>query len=373
MNLNKTTDLIEKGRLFFYSLFVIYQVFALSSWSYFHSGFKSGTNTISLFLILMVLVLGLLQEWNSRKVTVILIALVASYIYYHGYHITGNEALFALLGFMAGVSLNERKILFVDLITRSLSVLAIIILSLVNYLPKSGNGVGVTGFFYTQFSYGFLYPNVTAYLLGIIFLEIVIFCDLNTSRSLILTIFMLLVEIRLNYVTGVAMIIVGFIYIIYASKIKIKNVKILGLVGLIGSITLFFVMVYNFSANSTLWSTVDRVLSYRLQIWTYYLQNWKFTMLGSFSTENLQYENTIGHGAIDGGYIYFILKYGYFFLCLFVLSNLRAFFTKEKSDTLKNILIFITVIILTLISETSGMLLAFSPLYLLLGSISVKD
>lgn len=369
----KKINLIEISRLAIYGFFTLYQVFSLSSWGYFLPGFKSPTSLGPLILITFCVILGL-EKWNLKRVlvTIAVIAFMIIYIFKYGFF--GNEIMFSMLVFLAGINENPQKIILTDFFVRSFSVGIIVIISLVGILPKSGNGVGLTGFFYTQFSYGFLYPNVIAFLIMVIFLEYLICFEISSRNYFFLFMIALGIEYYLKYATGIVGILIGFIFIRIAPKLSVSSIKIINFITVVFSAIAMYMSIAYFSMGSNFWVLMDKLLSYRLQIWQYYITNWPITILGDFSNTNLQMSSLTGHGAIDGGYIYYALKYGYVSILLFYITILMVFHNASNMKVnLNKILAFIVIIVITSFPETSGMLVSFSPLYMLFGSILVSS
>lgn len=369
MNSNKVLMGIRTINLVLYAGFVIFQVMSLSSWHYFFRGFTTTSGTIALGLLLAMTFLGFIFSWNVHRfvLTVLIIGILAVYFTIYGRQ---NEMFFILLPILAGVGQRDSNLIRVDFYVRLFTTGFVVVMSIIGLLPFSGLGAGVTGYFFTDFTMGFTYPNELGFLLLVLYVEYILFFSslkYNKIRVATVTIIVLLLELYCDYATGMLAVLIAFLS--YTFKGKISNFVLASAnIVVAGSSLLFFLITaQKYNPASGFWIGVNNMLSNRAAIWQSYFQHFPINFIGNVI--DMQDLNLMGHGAIDGGFFYLLLRYGLLSVIIVCIVFLLSIFKSQFSKHSKELLIFILTITVTLFTETLGIMSSYSPLFFLFGVI----
>ncbi|WP_219429465.1 hypothetical protein, partial [Oenococcus oeni] len=178
-------------------------------------------------------------------------------------------------------------------------------------------------------------------------------------------------ELYLDYMTGFLGTIVFLIVYFWIQRNKLRKTNFLlnCCVTCIPFFSLLSVfLATKFNPATDLWNKLNDLLSLRLPIWDYYYRGWPPTLFGNSIDVNGQTQGVVGYGAFDGAYIYFLLKYGVFSLFILFIAVLALKRVKNKAyeKTILSVMLF--VILLTCFPETSGFIVAYTPIFSLMGS-----
>lgn len=375
MDAHKVSNNIRQLNLLLYAGFVIFQVLALSSWHYFLKGFGSTTSLTPLIILVAILCFGLLLNWSFLRISLTLCLILAIFIYYENHGLQGNDMLFILISIISGAGVNGVDIVKTDFLARLGSTLLIVLMSVVRILPFSGNG-SVSNTFYINYTMGFLYPNTLGYIVLILFLEYLFFIKKEKHQFLtnsLAALICLLLEIYLNYATGITSVLLSTFIYFNKSKISTRAFAIANILVLCVSFITFWLVTIKYNLMNDFWIFINNLLSNRPAIWQYYFQEYPIKWLGNII--NVQESTVIGHGAIDGGYFYLLLKYGILSLVILFLVIIFSINRAKKYISINIFLIFTLIIFISGFVETLGFLPSYSPIYLIIGFLlfSSKD
>ncbi|MFT8982490.1 hypothetical protein [Oenococcus sp.] len=354
-----------------YAFVVFFEVMSLSSWHYLHRGFESPNSKIVISAFCLIILIGFMHQTNLMKMLFSLIFLTTAVLYY--LHLREVDYFTTLvLALCAGMSMHFDRILKIDFLVRTFTVLWIILLSLLHFLPTSGTDSSITGSFFTRFVYGFSYPNLLGYLIMILAFEFtVVFKKINVGKIFIILLAFMGAEIFLDYLTGFLGILVIMIVCIWnrhTGKRRSNSLLIICLV-LIPCLALISVYVTRaYNASAPIWFQINQWMSLRIPIWQYYYQGWGINFWGSRILVNARTIGIIGYGAFDGAYLYFLLRYGVFSLIVIWLTIFSTLFLHNKNEEKVILAGLLMPIIITSFPETLGFINAYSPVFLLIGS-----
>lgn len=366
-NLNGLSYLV----LALYSMFIFLQVVSNSSWHFFIrlGNLVSPLSRINIVILMIMFAVSCLREWNVKQFigTAILFAFLLAYYFKY----SSNFFSIFLASILVGMSIEPMKLLRIDFYARLVAVSFIVLLSLLNILPRNGGAGVYTGFYYSVFSYGFTWSSILGYLIFIIFVEFIL---LFRVRHLILFVVITLYaifQLSIGYMTGFIGGALGIILLILSHrKFHQFSRATLLLYPCLFSLTVYVSFWFNQSSEN--WSFWNNLISLRMPIWQYYVQNWPINLFGNSipSQNNIISGSVIGHGALDGGYIYFLMKYGLLAILVIYALIIAAYYTKKEVGQTSNDVfwIFCILSVLSAFSETSPFLVYFSPFAFLLGS-----
>ncbi|KGH65881.1 hypothetical protein X291_04330 [Oenococcus oeni IOEB_C23] len=372
---SKSINIFDYFTYFFYFLFIFFQVISNSSWHFFINlgDLASPLSRTNIFFLIVLFLISCLRDWNIKQfiVTMVLTFILLAYFLKYG----SNLFSVFLVLVLVGMAINPVKLLKIDFYARLFSVLLIIFLSLIGILPKSGNAGSYTDFYYSVFLYGFTWSPILGYLILIIFLEFILLFKIKKSVLVATTILYVFFQLSIGYMTGIiggAMAII----LLFLSRHKFFNLPSLALLTypFLFLVTVYVSIYYN--SASSMWALWNDITSFRISIWQYYLQNWKINFFGNIIPDqnNIIGSTVLGHGALDGGYIFFLIKYG--FLSIMIIYSLIVIVKYEYDNKIQKDIsrngfwIFVIISILTAFSETSSFLAYFSPFAALLGSLA---
>ncbi|WP_099300053.1 hypothetical protein [Pediococcus pentosaceus] len=364
--------LSKKVNNFFYFIFVFLSIMSLSSWNQFHT-FLNFSSMKIIISLLVIIIIGLFANWNIKRLVLETILLLMAAIYYYLYKDT--YIIPVLLAVVAGSGMEFKQILNVDFKSRIVSVLFVIGLSLFSVLPKSGDGAILTGFHFTKYCYGFTYPNILGFQIAVLTLEfIIIYAGKLKFRYLTLWVLLsFLFELLLNYETGSAAILIGVCTYYFLSK-KIVNRTIRYGAYLMLVLTVFSVFIAeNYNSMDGNWFNFNTLLSYRPEIWQYYLNAMPIKLFGNLQTINQKTIGVVGFGAFDGAYLQFLLLFGVIGIGTLILLVWLISFKKGLKEYKKLSLVLLIPIIFTGFTETNGFLVTYGPTFFLIGSLLIQE
>lgn len=368
----------QKLAIISYGFFVVIQVLGLSSWGLFLPGFKSTNSKLALVVLLLTILFGAFSKWSIKRMLLFLMfscGLIAYVLLYRS-----SIIAFCFLAILAGQGIPFTKLLKIDFFSRISSIIFVVTLSFFDILPRSGAGSQITGFLFTQFSYGFTYPNILGYLLLIVFIESYVLYAHTSWQKFTLVVCTAIIEINLNYLTGLGGVIVSLLAVGLFQREGTNEItqKITFRLFTIGTCILFWggvlgslFVAQNYNSSSDLWNAANKLFSLRFPIWQYYFLNWPPNFWGNVISVNQTTLGLVGFGAFDGAYLFFLLKFGIVGIGLIFLSFLFGLLGHKSSFVRRVLVMLLATILVTGIPETNGFLISFGPLFLLLGSSSV--
>lgn len=163
-----------------------------------------------------------------------------------------------------------------------------------------------------RYSFGFFHPNTLSYFLFIMLCELIYF-----SKNKIVQFLFLLLTAFITYKytlsrTVLLFLIITLVYLIFDKQIikLLKKKKIVDLIILVFPIlfVVSFCVTLAYSANNDLIFSLDKLLSRRIMLQSYYYNKYGYTLLG----QSVNYEFTL-----DNAYIKFLIDYGLITMLLY--------------------------------------------------------
>lgn len=364
---------------FAYGFFVLLQVIGLSAWDLFLPKIGGPTSVLALSTLLMVVLLGAISTWTISRMVLVAIVLALSFIYI--YLFRNSVFLFCLIAILAGQGFTPKRLIKTDLYFRGFGVALIVTLSFLGILPMSGRGEQLTGNFFTSFSYGFLSPNTLGFLILIVGLDAYLHVSQKWQKVSILVL-ALFFESLLKYLTGILGVMTLIIVSIFFHKGKSNQTAMTARYRIfcLASVLFFLFATFgscyiakNYNSTDTVWNFANKLFSLRFPIWQYYYEGWPPSLFGNIIYVDQSTVGLIGFGAFDGSYLYFLLKYGWVAISIILLAMIYALKHTKDYFSRRILVLFVAVTLVTGIPETPGFLVAYSPFFLLLGSLFINS
>lgn len=333
---------------FLFYIFTFLEVVNLSSFPAFFDILKPK----STLLVLMIIVLMILEILNFKKMRqlifwlVIILLIVVNFYFIKQFKSTIIYQLIFLLIIPAS-EIEFEKIVKVHMYAILSATFFVVLLSLMDYLPKSGSQSTVLFSAYqnTVYSYGFNHPNGLGFLIIISGIE---YTFLHKERFSLSVIIIDIVAIILAFLLGADTsvfggVIVLFGYILSLNKAVVIIKKTNKIVMIIPITLVLFSFWVTHQPGTLIYQTVNKIVSSRPDLWSYYLQNFKISMFGSNVALNLNAgpTSTFGNGILDGSYIYQPLYFGWFGLFLFLISLYSLYLMRKTTNFKLYIYLFV--------------------------------
>ncbi|MHA5125135.1 hypothetical protein [Oenococcus oeni] len=359
-----------------YSFFVFIQVISNSSWGLFIKigNLTSPISKTNLIVFLLLILFSFLRVWNVKQILLSFSLFLLSSFYLLKYGVNTNSIF--LMSIFVGMSFKPSKLIKIDFYSRSAAVVFVIFLSLLNILPREGGAGTYTGFFYSSFSFGFTWSTVLGYLLLMMFVEGSLIFQFKRYINLLIVFLYIAIQIYLGYMTGLIGGLVAVLIFYFKNKQSFVSNFSLIMYPLLLGLSIYISFCFNYASN--FWIFWNKIISSRMPIWQYYLQNWPINLFGNnIPTQTSTFGLVVsGYGAFDGAYLYFLMKYGIISLLIIYIFLFFARFNDNAiiNDNHIKYWILFFVLIVTAFSETSPFLVYFSPFPMLLGSVALyKD
>lgn len=322
-------------------LFTYLEIISLSAFPNVH-GFLGGKSLILFVLVLILFVIGLLTPKTLRQILFWVVGIILIFINYHYLHDLQANIIYQLVIVLAlpALAISFEKLVKAHLTAMLFGTSSVILMSLVGYLPRSGSEATVLFSAYqnTVFAFGFNHPNFLGALVSFIAIEYVFLNKYSLKKSvMIITIITLVIDFYLGAnasLFGLSIVFTGYIFN-NKKQIKSRLVFTVGIFFVPICVCLFAFWIAN-QQGSSVFQIINKLVSSRPALWSYYLTNFRVNWFGSNVVLNLNSGAfaTFGNGILDGSYVYLPLYYGWAGLILFIISLYSIFLifleTKES-------------------------------------------
>lgn len=354
-------------------LFTYLEIISLSAFPNF-CGLLRGNSLILFSLIVMMFIGGILTPKTFRQILFWVVGVGLIYVNYHYLHNIYANIIYQIVILLSlpGIGIDFEKIVRTHLVAMLFGTSCVILLSLVGYLPKSGSEATVLFSTYqnTVFAFGFNHPNFLGALISFIIIEYTFLNRHKFNKSVVMiSIIVLIVDFYLGAITSFLGLLVVLLGYILSAKKYIKHRPIFN--GPIFFVPIFLSLFAFWIANqsgSFIFHFINKIVSSRPQLWSYYLTNFKVNWFGSNVVLNLNSGafSTFGNGILDGSYIYLPMYYGWIGLLLFIISLYSIFLIFKETKEYLFLYIFFALSLMAF-SENESSLFSISIFLIVIG------
>lgn len=366
MNINKDKMI----NFLFYFSYLFFVLMNMTRWvnniSFIHDIIK-----VILYPLLIIIILLQVTKFNFKSIIKVMII---TSIFFLSYYVTKDLGIiFILLFVIAAKHINLKNFITYDLIIKIIFLIFIILLY---YLGLTQNNTIYDSLRGTRYAFGFGHPNTFAVYILNICSDLVY---LNYGKKNIKVYFILLllgyfIDRFCDSRTSFFVIIISIFLSLSINKLsKFKlNKKIITYIFPVALfITVLFVSYFINNPGNSLLKSVDRLLSYRLSLFSTFYQAYPIKLFGN---EFINYNTCVSLSTcyvLDNIYLTLILKYGLLLTILLCLGFVARFKMALKNNEM-SLVICLLIYIIHGFMENSLFILSYNP-FLICFSVLIWD
>lgn len=322
VNSNKIENYTKNEKLDIFAICIFFtiifiQTLLFTSFGHFFSSAAFFLGKLETWLILFFVVYALFIKVTYRK---LIFALIILLITMYSQVISGTSTPFIkLLMLIVAVPRtipSVRAIIKSFGIAMSTTLILTIFLSIIGYLPISGETSRVlfSNYQETVYFFGFTHPNIFGTFLTTIFM-ILYFLYFKRTPKLVISVAIIFLIIDKIITAGTASVGIAMILVLTFIHSVGKKQIWLGKFGKLGYLLPLILTAFSFwladNNTSQLGMFINEKIASRPNIWHVYLTQYPIKVFNKIPDIQLDGINTIlGNGALDGGYIYVLINFG---------------------------------------------------------------
>lgn len=326
----KNTDLVANQYSVFaitilFFTFTFLEIVSLSSFPSF-TGLLGNNSSILLINVLLILVAGMFTQKTLLQMFFWFLGISLITIYYFSSKQLESTFVYQIMIILAvpASGITFEKLVKIHLHAMASATLLVVVMSFLNFLPKSGaeETVLFSGYQNTVYAFGFIHPNFLGMLIILMGIE---FTFLNKESFSSLVVIVNIMALTLAFMLGAHTSFFGGLIVFSGYLLSLRSSRLSFLKKVIAPVPIImvgFAYWITTQGGSAIYQIVNKYVSSRPDLWSYYVSNFHIKYLGSNVVLNLNSgpTATFGNGILDGSYVYLSLYFGWFALILFIVS-----------------------------------------------------